>query len=143
MMAVVPSRPAVFGLLPFSASSRKTVARSPDSAASTNDAPPGAAIIVAPNETAAAAVAQNANFCILDLRKNAAAVADRLHRNIVPVEDGLQQIGMARILGILQMLPTLDLPVGMTEDRGRQRIVVVTITVAHVAAEQNRGVIQH
>ena len=34
-------------------------------------------------------------------------------------------------------------PLRMAENRRRQRIVVVTIAVAHVAAEQNRGMIEH
>ena len=37
----------------------------------------------------------------------------------------------------------LDLAVRVTKDGGRQRIVVVLVAVAHVAAIQDRRVIQH
>src|SRR5262245_24293489 len=121
MIAVVPSGPAALGLAPFSASRRKTVGRSPDSAAS-NNVVAGAAIETAAVKTAASATTDLTTLRILDLRKNAAAVADRLHRNIVPVEDGLQQIGKARVLRILQVLPAFDAPVSMAEQGRRQRI---------------------
>src|SRR5215831_12997673 len=78
-----------------------------------------------------------------DLRKNAAAVAKLLDRNVVPVEQRDEQIGEARVLRILQMLTTLDTTVSVAENRGRQRVVVVPVAVAHVAAKQDRRMIQH
>ena len=41
------------------------------------------------------------------------------------------------------MLAALDAAVRVTEDRRRQRVVVVPVAVAHVAAEQNRRVVEH
>ena len=41
------------------------------------------------------------------------------------------------------MLAALDLSVRMAQQSRRQRIVVVLVAVAHVAAEEDRGVIQH
>src|SRR5262245_33304763 len=144
-MGVVPSGPGAFGLTPFSPSRRNAVARSPDSAASSKFV--AAAAVASEIERTQTAVAESTQRAgavrILDLRENAAAVADRLHRNVVSIEDRLQQICKARILGILQMLSALDATVRMAKQSRRQRIVVMAIAVAHVAAEQNRGVIQH
>ncbi len=79
----------------------------------------------------------------LDLRKTVDAVADGLHRDLIALEQRKEQFAVTRILGILQVLAALDLSVGVSQDRGRQRIVVVAIAVAHVAAKQNRGMIEH
>ncbi len=54
-----------------------------------------------------------------------------------------EQVAVTRILGILQVLAALDLSVRVSQDRGRQRIVIVAIAVAHVAAKENRGMIEH
>src|SRR6266850_8614887 len=147
MIAVVPSGPGAFGLVPFSASKRKAVARSPDSAASSNVVAAGVAIEIEATGTAMSATVSvsrpTSTVRILDLRKNAAAVADGLHRNIVSIEQSLQQIGKARVLGVPQMLAALDAPVRMAKQSRWQRIVVVTIAVAHVAAKENGRVIQH
>src|SRR6516225_3379875 len=98
MMAVVPSAPAVFGSA-FSASKRKAVARSPASAASSNFAL--AAPVALPNarekEHKRHKKHKKPPRNTLDLRQRVAAVADRFHRDFVPVEDRQQQIGMARI----------------------------------------------
>src|SRR4029077_3769500 len=78
----------------------------------------------------------------LDLREDAAAVAELLDRDVVAVEQRDEQIGEARILRILQMLAALDVSVRVAENLRRQRVVVVLVAVAHVAAEQNRRVIE-
>src|SRR5580765_2023754 len=120
MIAVVPSAPRVFGSA-FSESNFNAVARSPDSAASSSVGFAGVA-----NETAAIKAAQTTaasgqlfirrvihragNPRILDLRKNAATVAYRFHRNVVTVEHRQKQIRQARILRILQVLAALDAP---------------------------------
>src|SRR5262245_53136511 len=81
--------------------------------------------------------------CISDLRESPTAVADLLHRNIVSVEYGQQQIRKARILWILQVLTALDASVRMAQQSRWERIVVVPVAIAHVAAEKDRGVIEH
>ena len=78
-----------------------------------------------------------------DLRQEAAAVAELLDRDVVAIEQRHEQIGKARVLRVLQVLPALDPAVRVAKDRRRQRIVVVLVAVAHVAAEQDRRVIQH
>src|SRR5262249_17546434 len=128
------------------------VARSPDSAASSNVALPAAAALPRSGkehkrhkkhrslirDTTSPLVLR-----ILDLRQRIGAVADRLDRNVVPFGQGQQKIGMTRILRILQMLAAFDASMRMAEDCRGQRIVIVTIAVTHVAAEQDRGMIEN
>src|SRR5262245_31975998 len=105
-MGVVPSGPGAFGLTPFSPRRRNAVARSPDSAASSRFV--AAAAVASEIERAQTTVAESTQRAgavrILDLRENAAAVADRLHWDVVSIEYRLQQICMARILRIFQVL---------------------------------------
>src|SRR6185295_16229084 len=143
MMAVVPSGASAFGLVPFCASNRRTVARSPFSAASRSVGSAVVATETAASQTIKPTIGTAVITRILDLREKTAAVANRFHRDIVAVKQRHQQIGKARILWILQMLAALDASVRMAEQRGRQRIVVVRIAVAHVAAIKNGRVIQH
>ncbi len=64
MIAVVPSGPAAFGLVPLSASKRKAAARSPDSAASSNVVAAGVAIEI---EATEAAMSTRTHHVIADL----------------------------------------------------------------------------
>jgi len=41
------------------------------------------------------------------------------------------------------VLATFNFSVGVSKDGGWQRIVVMAIAIAHVAAKKNRGMIQH
>src|SRR6516164_2574867 len=77
----------------------------------------------------------------LDLREALGAISDGVHRDLIALEQGKQQVGVTRILGIFQVLAALDLSVRVSEDRGGQRIVVVAVAVAHIAAKENRGMI--
>src|SRR6202044_679527 len=80
---------------------------------------------------------------ILDLRKTVKAIADGLHRDLITLQQRQQQFAVARILWILQVLAAFDLSVGVAQNRGRQRIVVMAIAIAHVAAKKNGGVIEY
>src|SRR5690349_10734126 len=145
MMAVVPSGPGVLGFAPL-ASSFSAAARSPRSAAaSTESAWPAADATDTDNRIARStwgpALAGPDRSRISDLRQDAAAVAQLLDRDVVPVEQCDQQVREPRVLRVLHVLPAFDLPVGVAEDRRGQRIVVVPIAVAHVAAEEDRRVI--
>src|SRR5262245_2504746 len=116
MIAVVPSGPGVFGFAPF-VSSRVAAARSPRSAASSRVFSAANAI----NDVAVRRAARTRKRRTLDLREDAATVPELLDRDVVPVEQRHEQIGEARVLRILQVLTALDLAVGVTEDRRRQR----------------------
>src|SRR5436190_1309600 len=140
MTAVVPSGPGVLGLAPL-ASKASTAVRSPFSAAARTG---GSAAEATEAETRIAKSMGHLKVAptsvgqrTLDLRQDAAAVAQLLHRDVVAIEQCHEQIGEPRILRILQMLTTFDLAASMPEDCRRQRIVVVLVAVAHVAAEQN------
>src|SRR4029079_16634504 len=90
-------------------------------------------------ETATAAASHHrSNERMSDLRQDAAAVADLLDRDVVPVEQRQEQIGEARVLWIFQWLTALDPAVRVAQHGRRQRVVVVPVAVAHVAAEENR-----
>src|SRR3954462_91768 len=149
MIAVVPSGPTAFGSA-RSESNRNAVARSPDSAASSNVGFAGVAIETAAIRTAITTAATDqllirsaGNPSMLDLRKNSAAVANRFDRDIVAIEYGQEQICKSRVLRIFQMLAALDGSVRMVQQSHRQWIVVVLVAVAHVASVKDRGVIQH
>src|SRR5687768_5383116 len=136
--AVVPSGPGVFGFAPL-ASMARAAARSPRSTISSSPGSAAAATEIATNHAATTA----ASLRTLYLGEDAAAVADLLHRDVVPVEDRRQQIREARVLRVFEVLAALDLAVGVTEDGRRQRVVVVLVAVAHVAAEEDGRVVQH
>src|SRR5687767_10270088 len=164
MIAVVPSGPGALTSAPF-ARSFSVVARSLRSAASSNVDSAASTTEAAAMDTAMRFRMQNArckrrdsrpitDVCILhsafritkfilDLRQNAAAVAELLHRDVVAIEQRHKQVGKARVLRILHVLTALDLAVRVAKDGRRQRIVVVLVAVAHVAAVQDRRVIQH
>src|SRR4051812_39987257 len=157
MTAVVPSAPGAFGFAPFE-SSRRTAARSPCSAASTTVSAAAWAIegtathsaTIAgsrwrrpPGLPATADLKVRTTSAMSNLRENAAAVPDLLDRDVVAVEQRHEQIGEARVLWILHVLPALDPAAGVAEDDGRQRVVVVLVAVAHVAAEHDRRVVEH
>src|SRR5262245_44461887 len=137
MIAVVPSGPGVFGFVPFE-SSCNTAARSFRSAASRRGFPAAEAI---ETETTSPAIASHAR--ISDLRQDSTAVSDLLHRDVIAIEQRDQQIRKARVLRVLHVLAAFDPAVRVAEDRRRQRIVVVLVAVAHVAAEEDRRVIEH
>src|SRR5688572_32740861 len=160
MIAVVPSGPGVFGLAPF-VSRRATAARSPRSAASRSVFSAADAREPAANSTTITSAMQcpalagpaircvgvrlkadTTVYRISNLRQDAAAVTELLHRNVVAIEQRHQQIGKARVLRILQVLSAFNLSVRVTEDRRRQRIVVVLVAVAHIAAEEDRRVVE-
>ena len=103
----------------------------------------GQPVIDAPASRTAIAAANLRMPDALNLRKTFDAVADGFHRDLIALEQRQEQVAVTRILGILQVLAAFDLSVGVSQDRGRQRIVVVAIAVAHVAAEENRGMIEH
>src|SRR5262249_49650922 len=125
-----------------SASKRKAAARSPDSAASSKVGLPAAnAIDPAGNKTAMAIATQRMR--ISDLRDSPAAIADLLHRNVISVEYRQQQVRETRVLRIFHVLAALDTAMCVAEQSSWERIVVVPVAVAHVAAEKNRGVIEH
>src|SRR5690606_16458304 len=150
--AVEPSGPRAFGSAPAARSS-SAASRSPASAAASSGGcsarPTGLTSVTA----AAATSAHTKRIFIgrppdalrsrLHLGERSAAVADRLDGNVGPMQHGQQQIREPRILRVNQVLTALDLAVRVTEDRRRQRIVVVPVAVAHVAAEHDDRVIEH
>src|SRR5688572_8226771 len=166
--AVVPSGPGAFGSAPV-ARRRNAAARSPRSVASSNRFSAAVAIVAVRLDTATTAVKTYQGRLgphvpapasatdsarprderrvrqarTSDLREDAAAVANLLHRDVVAVEQRHEQIREARVLRILQVLAALDASVRVAEDGRRQRIVVVPVAVAHVAAEDDRRVVEH
>src|SRR4051812_30942966 len=142
MIGVVPSGPATFASAPL-ASSASTAARFPCSTASSSGVAAEAATAVASHMAMTAQmeipqVSRTFTTLISQLRENAAAVADFLHRDVVSVEQRHEQVGESRILRIFHVLTALDASVRVPENCCRQRVVVVLVAVAHVAAEQNR-----
>src|SRR5438105_162351 len=98
MIAVDPSGPAAFGSA-FPASKRNAAARSPDSAASSNDVLANAGEDHKKHKRNTRGTSRTLCllcFCVVplvflprsisDLRENPAAVADRLHRDLVSFE---------------------------------------------------------
>src|SRR5690554_7211839 len=81
--------------------------------------------------------------CCSDFRQHASAVAETLFRNTGALHDGQQQVGMRGVLRIGQVLAALDAATGLAEQGAGQRIVVVTVAVAHVGAEQDQRVVQY
>src|SRR6185295_12738613 len=138
-----------FGLAPF-ASMPSTAARSPRSAASTIVSVAADATTETEKMMTAAAhvrlkadATKVATNVISDLRENPTAVTQFFDRDVVAVEERDEQVREPRVLRILQVLAAFDLAVRVAEDRRRQRIVVVLVAVGHVAAEQDRRVIEH
>src|SRR5579863_3726873 len=144
MMAVLPSAfgAFTFTFALFALSMRMTAAWSPYSAAPGSVISAAAIIDALTSRTAIAAV----NLLMpgpLNFGEAFDAVADGFHRNLIALQQREEQFAVTRILRIFQVLAAFDLSVRVSKDRGRQRIVVVAIAVAHVASKENRGLIEH
>src|SRR6185437_1002905 len=77
-----------------------------------------------------------------DLLDLAGAVAHLAHRHAGAIEQGQPEVRNRRVLGIDEMLSALQLPAPAAEHRNRQRILVMSVAVAHVAAVHDDRVVE-
>src|SRR2546428_12054461 len=126
--AVVPSASGAFTLTFFCCSIVSTAALSLDLTASTSGTPaPAAAIPDEVNPKIASAAAGNHTLMriSLNLRKLTGAITELFDRNPSPVEQSGKQVRKRRVLRISQVLPAFDLSKTASDDRCRQRGMVV------------------
>src|SRR5262249_4553009 len=113
----------------------------PDCTASIRSAGPAASAV---SDVRARTRAKRKTFLILDLRKRLdAIVADLVGFDARALCDREEQVRERRLIGISQMLSAFDLAVRASDDRHRQREVIVAIAVAHVAAPDEKRMIEH
>ena len=150
MIAVVPSGPGVFGLAPL-ASRRSAAARSPRSAASSSAGSAGASGRRRAEPNSDAHRAEATENAMADSRRRIAQTSERRPPLSPSFSTGMllrsnsvtSRSAKRESCGYFTCCPPLILPLRVTEDRRRQRVVVVLVAVAHVAAEEDRRVIEH